>query len=153
MHSCAISWTMNHNAELKAWNIFYKRRLKPVRGLNKCYQKLHICIIYYISSHFIIKFTLFYCFLFVINWNTTFLQTGRQEAFFPKSVVWNTRKDLLCANVVLPFKPKPQWQESPVITQLMHAQIRRMWVKTTSCCPLPLSNYTKVKAQYKPFSI
>lgn len=29
----------------------------------------------------------------------------------------------------------------------------RTWVKTTSPCPLPLSNYTKVKAQYKPFSI
>lgn len=122
---------------------------------NKCYQKrLHICIICYISSHFIIKVHIVLSFSFVMNWNMTFLLNGRQEASSSKSVVWEHSEESSVSKCSVAF-----WTKATMIVGLSynpthaHTDLDRTWVKTTSHCPLPLSSYTKVKAQYKPFSI
>lgn len=103
---------------------------------------------------FYYKIHIFYCFLFVINWNTTCPQTGRQEAFFPKSVVWEHSEGPSVHKRSVAFQPEATVAVEPSYNPThAYTDSERTWVKTASCCPLPLSNYTKVKAQYKPFSI
>lgn len=71
---------------------------------NKCYQKkLHIRIIYYISSHFIIKIHIVLSFSFIMNWNMTFLLSGRQEASSSKSVVWEYLEELSVSKCSVAF--------------------------------------------------
>lgn len=84
----------------------------------------------------------------------TFLLNGRQEAFASKSVVWEHSEEPSVSKCSVAVQTKatiivePSHNPTPAYTDL-----DRTWVKTTSPCPLPLSNSTKVKAQYKPFNI
>lgn len=88
---------------------------------NKCYQKLHICIIYDISSHSTIKIHIVFL-LPLMNLNTAPLLVGSMETSSAKSVVWGYSVSSVSKCSVVLLEPKPQLEQSPVTTQFMHPE-------------------------------
>lgn len=118
-----------------------------------CDQKLHIGVIYDIHSHCTIRFTLLYCSLSEFLGTRQSRRRAGRRLCSSKSVVWeHSGKKELWANVVLLLKPQiGMAQLDPNLTG------PRIWVeqgyKPQPRCPLPLTNATKVKAQYKPLRL
>lgn len=132
---------------------------------NKCYQKLHICIIYDISSHSTIKIHIVFL-LPLMNLNTAPLLVGSMETSSAKSVVRGYSVSSVSKCSVVLLEPKPQLEQSPVTTQFMHPGtwmehgLKKIKTKNKKqnkkpdipVCLAPTKVY-KIKPQYKPFSI
>lgn len=90
---------------------------------NKCYQKLHICIIYDITSHSTIKVHIV-MFPFMMNLNMAPLPVSSMEASSSKSVVWEHSASSVSKCSVVCLEPEPQLEDSPVATQLVRTETR-----------------------------
>lgn len=132
---------------------------------NKCYQKLHICIIYDISSHSTIKIHIVFL-LPLMNLNRAPLLVGSMETSSAKSVVWGYSVSSVSKCSVVLLEPKPQLEQSPVTTQFMHPetwmehglkknQNKKQKQNKKPDIPVLLAptKLYKIKPQYKPFSI
>lgn len=71
MHICAISVTTESQGWTESMKQILQTETEASQRPNKCYQKLHIGIIYDVSSHYKIHIVL--SFPFEINGNMTFL--------------------------------------------------------------------------------
>lgn len=129
-----LNWSMTHILQTET-----DTRKRP----NKCYQKLHICIIYDISSHSTIKIHIVSLFPFMMNLNMTPLLVSSMEASSSKSVVWeHSASSVSKCSVVFRTKATIRAEPSNNPTRA-DRDLERTWVKTTSPCSQPLSNYTK----------
>lgn len=107
-----LNWSMTHILQTET-----DTRKRP----NKCYQKLHICIIYDISSHSTIKIHIVFL-LPLMNLNRAPLLVGSMETSSAKSVVWGYSVSSVSKCSVVLLEPKPQLEQSPVTTQFMHPE-------------------------------
>lgn len=139
-----LNWSMTHILQTET-----DTRKRP----NKCYQKLHICIMYDVTSHSTIKIHIVLLFPFVVNLNTSPLPVSSVEASSSKSVVREHSVSSVSECSVVFLEPKPQLEQSPGTTQLVRTET---WIEHGSKLhPSAPSPYQTVqnKPQYKPFSI
>lgn len=104
---------------------------------NKCYQKLHICIIYDISSHSTIKIHIVILFPFNDEFEHGSLLVSSMEASSSTSVVWeHSASSVSKCSVVFRTKATIRAEPSDNPTHA-YRDLARTWVKTTSQCSQP----------------